>query len=274
MIVLLLSPCVKRNNRVSVDTAFQDKNNNNTVDKSAISKITSNSGSDGKSTKNTKKAESPKTKSVKVSTTKNKRDDDDIELLNNNAKRMKIASVSVTASQEAIIIVDSPKPLEKNAPNTQQNRSSLSVASSSSSLSSSPPSTSTKVSNDDVIVVLDSSIGSDCSNDDSFANTTVTSKRNRSSRGKNFNFDVLQTDDETDTEDNTPYAPEWSKYHKRITIVIGQERVDTKVIDELFGCRPQHVDIKAIFPNSKPIARRRSTAEWDTPPRYSSLPKY
>lgn len=117
-------------------------------------------------------------------------------------------------------------------------------------------------------------------NEPSFANTTAstsksnTSRPDRSHRAANYNFDALQTDDETDEEDNTPYAPQWSQFKNRFGHVIDQEDIDPDVIDEFFGCRAETVDLKAIFPNIVPIARRRSTAVWNTPPHYSSLPKY
>lgn len=120
--------------------------------------------------------------------------------------------------------------------------------------------------------------------DSSFANTTAstiksdssanTSRQNRSNRSDGYNFDALQTDDDTDEEDNTPYAPQWSKSKIRSGPVIDQEQIDPNIIDQFFGCRAESVDLMAIFPACAPIVRRRSTAVWNTPPRYSTLPKY
>lgn len=249
-----------------VRNVFQDKNNN-TDDSTAIATATATSTKSGN--KKPKTVESGE-KSAKVPKTKKKHadldlDDDDgtASLDNNNAKRMKIATtVTVTVSVETTV-VDSSESIEQKTQNAQHNKPSLESSSSPSSPRSA--SRSKIAAADDVIIILDSSIDSNCSLDmDSF----------RSNRAANYNFDALNTDDETDTEDNTPYAPEWSKFHNRNGFVIDQGRVNAKVIDEFFGCRAESVDCTAIFPNTVPIARRRSTAVWNTPPRYSLLPKY
>lgn len=93
-----------------------------------------------------------------------------------------------------------------------------------------------------------------------------------------YGFDALQTDDPTDDEDDVEIAetrkPYWSLYKNRIAIVVDQTKVKAKVIDKLFGSGPETVDSLEIFPFHKPTPRRRSTAFWNTPPRYSMLPKY
>ncbi|XP_055303855.1 uncharacterized protein LOC129569226 [Sitodiplosis mosellana] len=93
-----------------------------------------------------------------------------------------------------------------------------------------------------------------------------------------YGFDALQTDDPTDEEIDVELTdtkkPYWSLYNNRIAIVIDQTKVRTKVIDKLFDSGPETVNSLEIFPMNTPISRRRSTAVWNTPPRYSMLPKY
>lgn len=93
-----------------------------------------------------------------------------------------------------------------------------------------------------------------------------------------YGFDALQTDDPTDEdfdgESTNKRKPYWSLYKNRIAIVIDQEKIKTDVIDSLFDSGPQVVNSMEIFPFKTPVSRRRSTAIWNTPPRYSMLPKY
>lgn len=93
-----------------------------------------------------------------------------------------------------------------------------------------------------------------------------------------YGFDALQTDDPTDEEFDGELAdkrkPYWSLYKNRIAIVIDQEKVKTNMIDALFDSGPQVVNSMEVFPFKTPVSRRRSTAIWNTPPRYSMLPKY
>lgn len=105
-------------------------------------------------------------------------------------------------------------------------------------------------------------------------NSTMGSVHEQSS----FGFDDLHTDDPTDdsmcVDDDTFHRPYWSLYDNRIAIVIDQCKVSDKVIDTLFGAKEENVDLQDIFPGSKPLKRHRSTAVWNTPLRYSMLPKY
>lgn len=245
-----------------VENDFQDKNNN-TDD----TKTTASTGTSKSSTKTDKKLE-PKATSTKV--VKKKRADHDgdgdsgVGSLNNKAKRMKIeTTVTVTVTIEPDDDIDSSEPIQPQAQSADPTRASSSLSSTSSSSTS--HSTHSTASSDSAVVILDRSIDSNLSmNGDSI----------RSNRAADYNFDALNTDDDTDTEENTPHAPEWSKFANRNGIAINQTRVNTKVIDKFFGCRAESVDCNAIFPNSVPIRRRRSTAVWNTPPRYSTLPKY
>lgn len=234
----------------------QDENNN--TDHTKTDTITGS--------KSNRKKKAPHPKSTKVRNIKSKhahQDDDNDTGSPKEAKRKKIA--------DATDIVPS-KTIKRN-----ERHHEASTSSSSSSTASLTPS------DDSVIVIGDNSIDSYLSMDEnSIANTTASSSKSDSSakisrhklRAANFNFDALQTDDETDEEDNIPYAPQWSKSKNRSDQVIDQEQIDPNIIDRFFGCRAESVDLMAIFPASAPIVRRRSTAVWKTPPRYSTLPKY
>lgn len=87
-------------------------------------------------------------------------------------------------------------------------------------------------------------------------------------------FDDLQTDDPTEFEEGDTFKPYWSIHTNRVAIVIDQYDVTSKIVDSFFGSKAESVILQDIFPDSVPIARRRSTAFWNTPPRYSMLPKY
>lgn len=89
-----------------------------------------------------------------------------------------------------------------------------------------------------------------------------------------YGFDALHTDDSTDFEDEQTKLPYWCLEKNRLAIVIEQTHVNSKITDAFFDSKPQTVDSQKIFKNSLPIQRRRSTAVWNTPPRYSLLPKY
>lgn len=247
----------------------QDKNNNNIVHTvtTHIKTATTTAG------KYNEKKDAPQSKSAKVRNIKTKhghQDDDKGAESAIGAKRTKVVddAGSITSS----------KSIELNVQRDCQPSTSAPASLSPSNVSS----------DDDVIVILDSSIDSnvlDSSMDESsLANTTAStsksassassSRRDRSYRAANYNFDALQTDDETDEEDNISYAPHWSKFKNRNGPAIDQEEMNSSVIDKFFGSHAETVDLKAIFPRSQPIARRRSTAVWTTPTRYSSLPKY
>lgn len=89
-----------------------------------------------------------------------------------------------------------------------------------------------------------------------------------------FDFDTLQTDDSSSEEEEGERHPYWSLYKNRIAIVNDQSDIESRIIDNLFGSKAENVIFEIMFPTSKPIHRRRSTAVWNTPPRYSMLPKY
>lgn len=122
---------------------------------------------------------------------------------------------------------------------------------------------------DDSLVLIEPDIEALELLDDSFENTI-------SSR----NFSALCTDDSTDEEcenakKDTPKIA-WSNRMNVRSIVIQQEHIKQKVVDTLFGRDPMTVDLYDIFPDIEPelTVRRRSSVHWNTPPRYSTLPKY
>uniref|UniRef100_A0A336MHY9 CSON001548 protein n=1 Tax=Culicoides sonorensis TaxID=179676 RepID=A0A336MHY9_CULSO len=92
-------------------------------------------------------------------------------------------------------------------------------------------------------------------------------------------FETLDTDDSTDDEGkmnkNRGPPPLWSKGSLRRQIVREQAYVNLKLVDTLFSVRPMTVDLKEIFPTIEPKKlKRNSSAIWNTPPRYSQIPKY
>lgn len=98
------------------------------------------------------------------------------------------------------------------------------------------------------------------------------------------NFDCLNTDDETDEEDddnsakptNRPPIPAWSVSEKRRAAVVEQTKIPTGTVDKFFQCQYEQVDLLELFPaiEKKLLKRRKSSAFWNTPPRFSMLPKY
>ncbi|XP_055313027.1 inner centromere protein-like [Sitodiplosis mosellana] len=99
-------------------------------------------------------------------------------------------------------------------------------------------------------------------------------------RKKNaYNFDMLDSGDSTDDEGKTsskrPTPPSWSTSHNRYAFVMAQARVSTKITDKFFSVAPHEVDLREIFPSiDEKYLRRNSSAVWNSPPRYSLLPKY
>ncbi|XP_031640521.1 inner centromere protein-like [Contarinia nasturtii] len=99
-------------------------------------------------------------------------------------------------------------------------------------------------------------------------------------RKKNpYNFDMLDSGDSTDDEGKTsnkrPLPPPWSTSNNRYGYVMAQARVSTKVTDKFFSVAPHEVDLREIFPKiDEKHLRRNSSAVWNSPPRYSLLPKY
>lgn len=119
----------------------------------------------------------------------------------------------------------------------------------------------------DVVVVFDSPKVSD---------SIILVKNSKMSNESEYGFDALHTDDSTDDEeiDNVINRPYWSQSNNRNAIVIDQTGIDDKIVENFFGSKAEKVDAMEIFPKSVPEKRRRSTAIWKTPPRYSVLPKY
>ncbi|KAG4068092.1 hypothetical protein HA402_001517 [Bradysia odoriphaga] len=108
-------------------------------------------------------------------------------------------------------------------------------------------------------------------------------KQNRKEETKpTFTFDMLETDDSTDDEDtvknsrpNRPPPPAWSLRANAKREIILQAGVNVSTIDKLFSCKPTTPDLAAIFPQIEAKhLQRNSSAFWNTPPRYSQLPKY
>lgn len=99
-------------------------------------------------------------------------------------------------------------------------------------------------------------------------------------RKKNaYNFDMLESGDSTDDEGKTsskrPTPPSWSVSQNRRAFVLAQARVSTKITDKFFSVAPHQVDLREIFPRiDEKHLRRNSSAVWNSPPRYSQLPKY
>lgn len=100
-----------------------------------------------------------------------------------------------------------------------------------------------------------------------------------------FGFSMLCTDDDddNDSEENTklkknnrPAPPDWSLTINRKSNVINQTKMDHCVIDKFFGCEYEFVNMLDIFPKIHPkkAKRRKSSMKWDTPLRYSVIPKY
>lgn len=94
-----------------------------------------------------------------------------------------------------------------------------------------------------------------------------------------YGFDMLHTDDSTDDESRPsvkrPPPPEWSKKSHRKRVIESQTYINNKVVDTLFAVEPISVDLREIFPaiDQRKLARN-SSAVWNTPPRYSQMPKY
>lgn len=94
-----------------------------------------------------------------------------------------------------------------------------------------------------------------------------------------YHFDMLESGDSTDEEGKEsrkrPPPPAWSLSKYRMPYIMAQSRIDTKVIDNFFSVEPRQVDLREIFPKiDDKYLRRNSSAVWNTPPRYSTMPKY
>jgi inner centromere protein len=98
---------------------------------------------------------------------------------------------------------------------------------------------------------------------------------------KNLKHDFLEldTDDSTDDEGKAnkkhPVPPLWSKGSVRREILNEQAHINLCVIDRFFSVHPMTPDLKEIFPTiDARKLKRNSSAVWNTPPRYSEIPKY
>ncbi|XP_063708305.1 transcription initiation factor TFIID subunit 3-like [Culicoides brevitarsis] len=92
-------------------------------------------------------------------------------------------------------------------------------------------------------------------------------------------FEALDTDDSTDDEGkmhkNRLPPPIWSKSANRRHTTRNQTYVSLRLVDKFFSVQPMTPDLKEIFPDIEPKKlKRNSSAVWNTPPRYSQMPKY
>lgn len=94
-----------------------------------------------------------------------------------------------------------------------------------------------------------------------------------------YSFEMLCTDDSTDDESHPskkrPEPPIWSKKQVRSKLIFVQSYANSNVMDKLFSSHPINVNLKEIFPtiDARKLIRN-SSAVWNTPPRYSQMPKY
>lgn len=112
--------------------------------------------------------------------------------------------------------------------------------------------------------------------------TSVAPAEDSKSKQKPYSFGMIETDDSTDEEDDVeqrpdkrPPPPAWSLPANRNEAILRQLNIPTKIIDNMFG-PAMDVDLQEIFPNicKKLLTRRDSSFVWQTPPRYSVMPKY
>lgn len=118
-----------------------------------------------------------------------------------------------------------------------------------------------------------------------------------------YSFEMLNTDDSTDEETTSSIKrgnpPTWclrkslkttndkfppiflSSIHCAYTAenrkypIAMQTHLNTLFVDAFFSVQKMSPDLRAIFPNIEPkFLKRNSSAVWNTPPRYSQLPKY
>lgn len=99
------------------------------------------------------------------------------------------------------------------------------------------------------------------------------------STSNTYNFDMIDSGDSTDEEGKSsskrPPPPNWSLSKYRLPYIIAQSHINSRVIDSFFSVEPRQVNLRDIFPtiDDKQL-RRNSSAQWNTPPRYSLMPKY
>lgn len=98
-------------------------------------------------------------------------------------------------------------------------------------------------------------------------------------RRAEYNFDMIESGDSTDEEDKRstkrPPPPSWSLTRERLPYIIAQSNIPSKVVDKFFSVAPRDVNLRDIFPTiDDKYLRRNSSAIWNTPPRYSMMPKF
>ncbi|XP_063704954.1 histone-lysine N-methyltransferase, H3 lysine-79 specific-like isoform X2 [Culicoides brevitarsis] len=106
----------------------------------------------------------------------------------------------------------------------------------------------------------------------------VLEKQHAKAKGKH-DFEYLDTDDSTDDEGkmnrNRNPVPDWSKSSNRRQTNRKQTYISLQLVDKFFSVEPMTPDLKEIFPNiEEKKLKRNSSAVWNTPPRYSQMPKY
>lgn len=111
------------------------------------------------------------------------------------------------------------------------------------------------------------------------ANKLAAERDQQKLRTNTYNFDMLESGDSTDEEGKEsrkrPPPPAWSLSRYRLPYIMAQSRIDSKAVDDFFSIKPLHVDLREIFPRiDDKYLRRNSSAVWNTPPRYSTMPKY
>lgn len=120
------------------------------------------------------------------------------------------------------------------------------------------------------------------SNDSIRTTQTIKPPKKKVDLTKPFTFDMIESGDSTDEEDDVlskphkrPPPPAWSLLDNRTETITRQAEISTKIIDKLFGM-PTEVDLLEIFPNIKRklLTRRESSFVWNTPTRHSVSPQY
>lgn len=104
-------------------------------------------------------------------------------------------------------------------------------------------------------------------------------RKNAAQQYTSYSFDMLGSGDSTDDENRPsskrPPAPLWSFSHNRQLRLQEQVKVNAKKVDTFFSVAPLEVNLRDIFPQiDEKYLRRNSSAVWNSPPRYSLLPKY
>lgn len=92
-------------------------------------------------------------------------------------------------------------------------------------------------------------------------------------------FDYLESGDSTEEEGKVstkkPPPPKWSTGSRKDEALELQNYMSIKIIDNFFSVQPTTPDLSEIFPTIHvKYLKRNSSAVWNTPPRYSQMPKY